>query len=125
MHKFLSCVHVTLYDVLLYSPLHFSRVPEQLGANFLMFVDPYHKQVYQISGSGDVTIRKPHGIPLPYMEFPDVVGVNEKNGEYVYLDTRVNEIRSAKMLKKKKKEEVKTLWEIPDGKKLDLCNRIS
>ena len=83
-----------------------------------MFVDPYHKQVYQISGANDVTKKEPIGIPLPFMDFPDVVEVNKKTGEFVYLDTRLKEIRSVKKLKNNKEEELKILWKIPNGKLL-------
>ena len=49
----------------------------------IFFVDPYHKQVYQMSLSSSST---PQGMPLPRMDYPVSMDVDRSTGKLFWID---------------------------------------
>ncbi len=61
--------------------------------NFLIFVDPYHKQVYQQS----LTNNKIQGLPLPKMDFPTSIDI-DSHGRVYWIDLTMRAIFSSPKL---------------------------
>lgn len=69
-----------------------------VDVSFLLFVDPYHKQIYQQpvtdndTGTVPETVR---GVPVPSMDFPISVDVDRERGIVYWIDTARRQIAAS------------------------------
>ena len=84
---------------------------DQLLSDFVIFTDPYHKQIYQMGLYTDT----PEGILLPDIEFPVSMDIDSKGTVY-WIDRKAGVIQSSPMLGKSQLgESAKLLRQIPQG----------
>lgn len=58
-----------------------------------MFTDPYHKQIYQLSTDGSSETAQ--GVPVPPLEYPTSVEVDEEEGILYWIDIHSRQIKSS------------------------------
>ena len=84
---------------------------DRLLSEFVIFTDPYHKQIYQMGLYTDT----PEGILLPDMDFPVSMDIDSKGTVY-WIDRKAGVIQSSPMLEKSQLgESAKLLRQIPQG----------
>jgi DNA-binding beta-propeller fold protein YncE len=73
--------------------------------SFLLFVDPYHKQIYQQSVADNDTASlvngsrpEVQGVAVPHVEFPISVEVDSDRGTVYWIDADVNRIASSDVM---------------------------
>ena len=65
---------------------------------FLLFVDPYHRQIYQTNTDHDsLSSFKTQGVPVPTMEFPVSLDFDLAGRRVFWMDTYDKVIRSANL----------------------------
>ena len=84
---------------------------EVLTTEFVLFTDPYHKQIYTMEKFTDT----PQGVLLPNMDFPVSMDVDTKGNMY-WIDRKVGVIQSSPiLLKSQLGQTAKLLRQIPQG----------
>ena len=83
--------------------------PELSGTFFLLYVDPYHKQVYQHSTLEPTS--GPQGVALPRMTFPISVDYDQVDDRVYWIDRDKGAIIGAQM------DGSEPMWlrEVPQG----------
>ncbi len=77
--------------------------------NFLLFPDPYHKQIYQMSMFGEGGVQ---GVPVSKMDFPVSADIDIENGLVYWIDRNAKEIKCANIYG----NDPKLIWTIPPSK---------
>lgn len=79
--------------------------------NSLLFTDPYHKQIYQLATDGSIESAV-KGVPVPPLEYPISVEVDEEEGIFYWIDIQSRQIKSSDALGQR----ASVLHTFPEGK---------
>jgi hypothetical protein len=78
------------------------RISGIVTESFLLFVDPYHKQIYQQPVADNDTanvvsrsLPEVQGVTVPHVEFPVSIEVDSDRGTVYWIDVDVNRISSS------------------------------
>ena len=74
------------------------KFSELVENNFLLFTDPYHRQIYQMDKStSELTTVRTQGAPVPRMEFPVSLDFDLAGRRVYWVDADDNTISSSNL----------------------------
>ena len=87
------CCNNKVRPLLIYIGVVLCLSPDGATADFILYTDPYHKQIYHSSmQAGSI-----QGVPVPDMEFPVSAAYDHGDERLYWLDKDLAEIRRARL----------------------------